>query len=64
MLIETSGIVQKAIDAGKTLEQVKADGLPEKWNSWSVPSLPTSRWLELLYTGFKVAVEVLGEPKG
>jgi glyoxylase-like metal-dependent hydrolase (beta-lactamase superfamily II) len=53
MLIETSGIVQKAIDAGKTLEQVKADGLPEKWNSWSVPSLPTSRWLELLYTGLK-----------
>jgi glyoxylase-like metal-dependent hydrolase (beta-lactamase superfamily II) len=53
MLLETSGVVQKAIDAGKTLEQVKADGLPEKWNSWSVPSLPTSRWLEILYTGLK-----------
>jgi cyclase len=51
MLAETSGIVEKAIAAGKTLEQVKADGLPDKWKSWAVPTLTTGRWLEILYRG-------------
>ena len=54
MLAETSGIVEKAIAAGKTLEQVKADGLPDKWKSWAVPTLTTSRWLEILYRGFSI----------
>jgi len=53
MLVETSGIVQKAIAAGKTLDQVKADGLPEKWKSWEAPTLKTERWLEILYRGLK-----------
>lgn len=52
MLVETSGIVEKAIAAGKTLDQIKADGLPEKWNSWAAPpNMPTARWLEILYRG-------------
>lgn len=53
MLVETSGIVQKAIDAGKPLDQVKADGLPAKWKSWEAPTLKTDRWLEILYNGLK-----------
>jgi cyclase len=53
MLVETSGIVEKAIAAGKTLEQVKADGLPAKWKSWEAPTLKTDRWLEILYRGLK-----------
>jgi glyoxylase-like metal-dependent hydrolase (beta-lactamase superfamily II) len=53
MLVETSGIVQKAISEGKTLKDVQDAGLPEKWKSWSVPSLPASRWLEILYNGLK-----------
>src|SRR6185436_11679239 len=38
MLIETSGIVEKAIAAGKTLDQIKADGLPDKWKNWEAPT--------------------------
>jgi glyoxylase-like metal-dependent hydrolase (beta-lactamase superfamily II) len=53
MLVETSGIVEKAIVAGKTLDQVKADGLPAKWKSWEAPTLKTDRWLEILYRGLK-----------
>lgn len=53
MLVETGAVVEKAIADGKTLEQAKADGLPEKWKSWSVPSLNTARWIELLYRGLK-----------
>jgi glyoxylase-like metal-dependent hydrolase (beta-lactamase superfamily II) len=51
MLVETSGIVERAIRAGKTLDQVKAAGLPEKWKSWAAPTITTSRWLEILYRG-------------
>jgi len=51
MLLETSGIVERALAAGKTLEQVKADGLPAKWKSWEAPTLKTDRWLEILYKG-------------
>lgn len=53
MLVETSGIVEKAIAAGKTLEQVKADGLPAKWKRWEAPTLKTDRWLEILYRGLR-----------
>jgi cyclase len=53
MLVETSTIVQKAIDAGKTLEQTKADGLPDKWKSWAAPTLGVPRWIELLYNGLR-----------
>jgi len=53
MLVETSGIVQKAIDDGKTLDEIKAAGLPDKWKSWAVPTLSTTRWLELLYNGLR-----------
>jgi cyclase len=55
MLVETSGVVQKAIDAGRTLEQTKADGLPEKWKNWAAPSLGVDRWIEILYNGLKKA---------
>ena len=51
MLVETSSIVEKAMAAGKTLEQIKADGLPEKWKSWEAPTLNTGRWLEILHKG-------------
>lgn len=53
MLVETSAIVQKAIDAGKTLDEVKAAGLPQKFKSWEAPTLRTDRWLEILYNGLK-----------
>lgn len=55
MLIETSGIVQKEIDSGKSLDEVKAAGLPERWKNWEAPTITTSRWLEILYTGLKKA---------
>jgi cyclase len=53
MLVETSGIVEKAIADGKTLEQVKAGGLPAKWKSWEAPTMKMDRWLEILYRGLK-----------
>jgi len=53
MLRETSSLVQERVAAGKTLDEVQAAGLPEQWSRWAVPTLPTRRWLELLYQGLK-----------
>ena len=53
MLVETSGIVENAIAAGKSLDEVKAAGLPDKWKSWSAPTVNTARWIEMLYRGLK-----------
>lgn len=51
MLVETSAIVEKGIAAGRTLEQLQADGLPDSWKSWEAPTLGTKRWIEILYQG-------------
>jgi glyoxylase-like metal-dependent hydrolase (beta-lactamase superfamily II) len=51
MLVETSGVVEKAVAAGKTLDQIQAEGLPEKWKGWAAPMINASRWLEILYRG-------------
>jgi len=53
MLMETSGLVEKAIADGRTLEQIQEAGLPDKWKSWAAPTLGTRRWLEILYRGLK-----------
>ena len=49
MLTETTEIVRKRVAAGKTLEQIKAEGLPEEWKSWGTGFINTSRWIELIY---------------
>jgi cyclase len=51
MLVGTTGFVEKEIAAGKTLEQVKAEGLPEEWKSWDLPPIRADRWIDILYRG-------------
>src|SRR6266850_3861158 len=45
MLVQTTDIVRKKMKAGKTLEQIKAEGLPEKWKSWGTGFIKTDIWL-------------------
>jgi glyoxylase-like metal-dependent hydrolase (beta-lactamase superfamily II) len=49
MLIETTTLVRDAIRGGKSLDQVKAAGLPDKWKDWGTGFINTSRWLEITY---------------
>jgi glyoxylase-like metal-dependent hydrolase (beta-lactamase superfamily II) len=51
MLVTTAGIVERAIADGKSVQQVKAERLPERWKSWEAPTLRTDRWLDILYRG-------------
>jgi len=49
MLVETSGIVEKEIAAGKTLDQIKSGWLARKMEELGRPDSVTARWLEILY---------------
>jgi cyclase len=49
MLLQTTDIVRKRMAAGRTLDQIKAEGLPEEWKSWGTGFIKTDRWLEIIY---------------
>lgn len=53
MLVTTTDIVKKKIAAGKTLDQIKAEGLPDEWKSWGTGFIKTDAWIATLYRGFK-----------
>lgn len=48
-LEETVGLVRSGIAAGKTLEQIKAGGVPAKYKEWGSGFMSTSRYLEIVY---------------
>ncbi|WP_342380376.1 MBL fold metallo-hydrolase [Myxococcus stipitatus] len=50
MLRETTALVRRKKEAGLSLEQVKAEGLPEKFRSFGEGHVKTDRWLEMVYT--------------
>ena len=49
MLTETIDIVRKRIAAGKTLEQIKGEGLPDEWKSWGTGFIKTDAWIETIF---------------
>ena len=49
MLIKTTDIVRQKVAAGKTLEQIKSEGLPDEWKSWGTGFIKTDMWLELVH---------------
>ena len=52
MLRETTDLVRKRMKAGRTLEQLKAEGLPEKWKEWGSGFVNTGRWIETIHREF------------
>ena len=49
MLLATTDIVRKKVAAGKTLDEVKKEGLSAEWNSWGQGFIKTDVWIELVY---------------
>jgi cyclase len=49
MLQQTTEIVRQKIAGGKTLEQVKSEGLPAEWEPWGTGFIKTDRWVETIY---------------
>jgi cyclase len=51
MIVETTGIVKKGIADGKTLDEIKAAGLPEKYKALGSGFINTGRWIEAIHQG-------------
>lgn len=49
MLVRTTEIVRRRMQAGRSLEEIQEAGLPERWESWGQGFISTSRWLETVY---------------
>jgi glyoxylase-like metal-dependent hydrolase (beta-lactamase superfamily II) len=52
MLLKTTKIVRDKMKAGKTLDQIKAEGLPEEWKAWSWNFIPTDRWITIVHRSY------------
>ena len=49
MLQQTTEIVRGKIAAGKTLDQIKSEGLPAEWKPWGEGFIKTDVWIETIY---------------
>jgi cyclase len=52
MLLATTDIVRKRIAAGKTLDQIKAEGFPAEWKTWGAGFVNTDRWIATIHRSF------------
>ncbi len=52
ILIETSKIVQDAMKAGKSLDEIKKTGLPEKFKDAGSGFIKTAAWIETIYKSY------------
>lgn len=52
MLVETTDIVKKGMAAGKTLEQIQTEGLPEPWKEWGSGFINTENWIATIHASF------------
>ena len=53
MLVETTAVIRKAISEGKSLEQVKAAGLPEKYKEWGAGFINQQTYIQIVYNNLK-----------
>ena len=49
MMKETIAVVKKGIDAGQSVKEIKAAGLPKEWDSWGTGFIKTDKWIEILH---------------
>jgi cyclase len=49
MLVGTTEIVRQRMAAGKSLDQIKKEGLPEEWKAWGTGFVKTEQWIETIY---------------
>ncbi|MBD3649316.1 MAG: MBL fold metallo-hydrolase [Pseudomonadales bacterium] len=52
MLEQTSSMVRKAIEAGKSEEEILAAGMDDRWESWGTGFINEQRWTQTLYNSF------------
>lgn len=49
MLVETTNVVRKGMNAGKSLDTLKKEGLPAQYKEWGTGFIKTDSWIETIY---------------
>lgn len=49
MLVETTQFVRERMKAGKTLDQIKAEGFPSEWDSFDGGFISAARWIDTIH---------------
>ena len=49
MLVETTDTVRKKMAAGKSLADIKTEGLPDEWKAWGTGFIKTDLWIETIH---------------
>ena len=52
MLEETSTLVTSQMKQGKTLDEIKSEGLQDEWKAWSWDFISEQRWIETIYNSY------------
>lgn len=52
MLQETTTTITEKMEAGRSLEQIQAQGLADKWRKWSWDFVDTDKWIETVYNSY------------
>lgn len=52
MLQETTAVVRGRMEAGRTLEQIQAEGLPEAWKEWGSGFIDTKTWIATIHASY------------
>ncbi len=48
-LVETTDLIRDHMKAGKSLDEIKAAGLPKKWRAWGSGFISAERWIEIVH---------------
>ncbi len=57
MLTETTDVVRKGMAAGKSLEQLQTEGLPEQWKEWGSGFIDTKTWIATIHGSLEAATK-------
>ena len=49
MMVDTVAIVRERVEAGQSLEEAKAAGLPERFDTWANSYTSIEKWIDTLY---------------
>ena len=51
MLVETTASVRQRMEAGKSLDTIKAEGFPDEWKPFGEGFVKAGMWIEAIHTG-------------
>jgi hypothetical protein len=51
-LVDTSNIVQAGMKSGKSADEIKKAGFPEKYKDWGTGFIKTDMWIDIVFRSY------------